>query len=268
MSSYILRAVISVLVRLVCVAFLVFAGLAIPNAWSLNENEYELEGSTLYVPIQICRPQSITFGVNKTVDFSNVTATTTTANTSDATTPACHTMEHLINACVLSIMFAMASMIVFFVFDALSYYKKVRVGAVMGMSFMLVFILIMAAACCYALFEEMDSWEKHFQQLFDDMQDDQNEYGIENVKTHGKKGMLATAFLLALIAAGALLLDTFILFCCGENLKPRTTNGKPEAPAPASEQPAASEDTPVEQETPPPSTDNDNVSGKPAWTNV
>jgi len=270
-SAYIARAVISVIIRLVCVAYVVLAGWAIPNAWSLTENEYELKGSTLYVPIQICNPQSITFGVNQTVQFVDAVtanATASTANASDATTPACHTMDHLINACVLSIILSMAAMVLFFVFDALSYFKKVRIGAVMGISLMLVFILVMAAACCYALYEEMDSWETYFQKEFDDMDDSQNEYGIQNVQTHGNKAILAIAFVLALIAAGSLLLDTFILFCCGENVKPRTTNGKPDAPLRASEQPKP-EPSPVEPETPPAGGDDEPLagSGKPAWTN-
>ena len=286
MSAYLVRSVLSIVVRLICLAFVVLAAFAVPNAWSLTqEQDYVLEGSTLYIPLRICEPRSISFGLNTTVYFFeepqaiSVDANNT-ANATDSDTTAdqnvkndddlqCHTLDNLINACVLSIIFAMAATLIFFVFDAMAYYKKVRAGVAMGMTLFLVLILIMASASCYAMYQEMTYWQEHFEKLFHDMAQDNN-YGVEEVKPHGNKLFVALTFIAALIAAGAVLVDTLIIFCCGENIKPASK--PPVQPAP-SEQAIPSTPADASAETSPPQSTEEEppmgtAGGKPAWTNV
>ena len=290
MSAYLVRCALSIVVRLICVAFVVLAAFAIPNAWSLTqEQDYVLEGSTLYIPLRICDPRSISFGVNTTVHFFDepqvvsVDSTNSTANATAATTDAakevnddadlqCHTLDNLINACVLSIIFAMTATLIFLVFDAMVYYKKVRAGAAMGMALFLVFILVMASASCYAMYQEMTYWQEHFEKLFQDKEFD--DYGVEDVQPHGNKMFVALTFVMALIAAGGVLVDTFVIFCCGENIKPASKPSRQSAPSeqalPPANAPAAdasAETTPplsVEEEEPPMGS----AGSKPAWTNV
>jgi ABC-type glycerol-3-phosphate transport system permease component len=268
-------------------AFVVLAAFAVPNAWSLTqEQDYVLEGSTLYIPLRICEPRSISFGVNTTVHFfedpqaisvdTNSTANETAVNTTadkevnnDDDLP-CHTLDNLINACVLSIIFAMTATLIFFVFDAMAYYKKVRAGVPMGMALFLVFILVMASASCYAMYQEMTYWQEHFEKLFHDLEP--NDYGVEEVQPHGNKSFIAWTFVLALIAAGAVLVDTLVIFCCGENIKPAVKPPRP--PAPPSEQalpPANAPAADASAETTPPLSEEEepgSAGGKPAWTNV
>ena len=294
MYAYHVRAALSVIVRLICVAFVVLAAFAVPNAWSLtSKSDYVLEGSTLYVPLQICEPRSISFGLNNTVvnffddepqsiavDVTNSTGDLEDNDTqnlkNDVDDVECHTLDNLINACVLSILFAMAATLIFFLFDALAYYKKVRAGVAMGMSLFLVFILVMAAASCYAMYEEMVYWEEHLQKRFDDLD---NLYGVDEVRMHGNKFYIAVAFVLALIAAGALLVDTLVIFCCGENVRPAPAY-KPATAVPPSEQAtAAAANAPSDSGAPVPLMSSSEEEGevppmgssagsKPAWTNV
>jgi len=256
------RTVITVVTRLICIAFVVFAAFAIPEAWSLNDEGYQVVGSTLYVPIHMCEPQSITVGdpaANNTIVFE------------DGEEKECHTLEYLINACVASIIFAMGAMIIFFLFDTLARCNKgpVSRASVLGMSFFMTFILVQAAACSYALYNQMDFWETYFQKQFADMKDQE----ITDVKTHGNKNFVFINFVLALTAAGAMLFDTLtLIFCCSDNSGARRQPKKSEQPAVAAASDNLNQTTDERVEQAPPAVEEEDEimgsGGKPAWTNV
>ena len=260
------RTAITVLARLTCIGFLVSAGLAIPEAWSLNkEEDYVRSGSTLYVPLLICEPQSISYSQsNNTVTFGD-----------DDDIGKCRSLEYLINACVASILFAMAALLIFFLFDTLARCKRGPVGSssVLGMSLFLTFILVQAAACCFALYKEMDFWENYFQNAFDAIEDSE----ITEVETHGNKTTLYITFILALVSAGALLFDTLLIFCCGTGSSERKRRkSKRQDERPQNEQPTASAPSSddlnrtAEEESFDASPQDDQLvsSSRPAWTNV
>jgi len=289
LTMSLVRTAITVLARLTSIGFLVVAAFTIPEAWSLNrEQDYVRDGSTLFVPIQVCEPESILFAQtevgNSTSSSNNNTAVTATFDFADIDTEKCHSLEYLINACVASVIIAMAALLIFFLLDTLVRCNNAGASKtpVLGMNFFLTFILVQAGVCCFAVYKEMDFWESYFQKLYDTMDDND---GITNVETHGNKLYLLITFILAIVSAAALLLDTLLIFCCGDNINRhqserkskrksnnwQTTSEQPLPPPAANDssneankQTGTEENAmiPYDEQQQPVSND------KPAWTNV
>lgn len=225
-----LLTLFSVITRIVCIGFLVVAGFTIPQAWQLNDSEYHMggdNGRTVYVPIEICDKQSISVDGSAIIFPGNMNG--------------CHTLEYLINACVASLIFACAAMLLFVLFDTLARCNKgpVAHSSVLGMSLFLTFILVQSAACCYALYKECKYWEDYFLAQYKALGSNQ----VDEVKTYGDKLYFFVACMLALGTALLLLIDTLLSFCTGDDRrKPASTT--PAQPTPA--QPAPSEAAPTE----------------------
>lgn len=200
-----LLSLFTAVTRLACAGFVVFACFAIPEAWNLNTGDYSKDstGTIVYVPIEICDKQSISVDGN--------------AILFDGKLDSCHTLDFLINACVASIIFACAAMLLFFFFDGMARYNcgPVSRSSVLGMSLFLTFILVQTAVCCYALYNECKYWEDYFMERFDALGSSQ----VKDVQTYGNTFYFFYTCIAALACAGLLLIDTIMIFCSGDGEK-------------------------------------------------
>lgn len=212
------------LTRLACVGFLCIAGFTIPQVWKLNVGGYHIENGTLFIPLEICEPVRVTVDGN---DF----------NFLGKDIGHCHTLDYLVNACAASIIFAMAAMVVFYFFDALARCNTgpVNRSSTLGMSFFMTFILIQAAACCFALYKECKFWEDYYLTQFEELPSNH----ITTVDTYGKKTWFIFTCLTALITAALLLLDTLLCFCWGVDKRKGSDESRPR-PEPKPSEPAQS----------------------------
>lgn len=196
------KTVVTISARTLGVAFLIAGCFAIPEARKFNTvNEYIRDGTTLYIPLEVCEPASLE------IDGQTISYEADEVGN-------CHDLRYLVNACIAGIIFAMSAMVLFFVFDILERYKKGKVkrSSVLGMSLFMFFILIQAGACLLALYSESIFWTGYFERIYDKLP----EYGIEDVRTHGKTVPLLMALVFALASACALLLDSIWSFCSEE----------------------------------------------------
>jgi hypothetical protein len=192
--------------RFACVGFVVMAGMAIPEAWNLiDETTYTKEGNMVYVPIETCKPLSISLdNGNTTITFPALTGPSDN----------CHTLRYFINACVASMFFAGLAIAVFLLFDMSSRFckKAVSRSSVVGMSLFLAFILVQTAACCYALYKECNYWIVFYEERFQSLeQDDVNE-----VRTYANKFFFFLTSIIAIGCAGLLVVDSVVAFCVGD----------------------------------------------------
>jgi len=193
-------------------AFLISGFFALPQAMKFNTQKgYIRDGKTLYIPMEICEPNSIQVDGN-TISFE----------ADDVGN--CRTYSHLVNACIAGIVFAMAANAILFVFEIRAHLKmKSKHGTILGMSFFLFFIQIQAGACLLALYSETAYWTDYFELIYQKFPD----YGITEVKTHGNTTPLFIALSLSFAAAGTLLLDSLCKFCYedpNERPKNKSTN--------------------------------------------
>ena len=203
--------------RLACIGFVVIAGLTIPEAWNLiNETTYTKEGSTVFVPIETCKPLSITLdsalAVNATFTFPNLT---------DATDN-CHTFQYFINASVASMFLAGVAILLFILLDMMSRYctGPISRSSVMGMSLFLAFILIQTAACSFALYNECQYWTTFYEDRFEDLENS----GVDEVRTYANKFFFFLTSIVAVVCAGLLVIDSILGFCV--TTKPKRDNKK------------------------------------------
>ena len=242
MAAFPILKLFTLVARLACLTFVVIAGFTIPQAWNLNESEYTKDGSTVYIPLEICEPVTISVDGNAIIFQGKDIGK-------------CHTLNYLINACVASMIFAMAATLVFVLFDTLVRCNKgpVKHSSVLGMSLFLTFILVQAAACCYALYNECEFWQDYFMARFKDINSD----SVDEVKTYGDTFYFRLTCMVALGTAALVLLDTLLGFCCGgetnnNNANKRKSETKsivqPEAPSTAASTSDLNKSTDEEQE--------------------
>jgi hypothetical protein len=191
----------SAFARLVCLSFVVLAGLTIPEAWKMNDSERVLEGSTLYVPLAVCSPNSI-----ETDGLAIILG--------DDSDKKCHTLDSFINAYVASLIFAIAGTVFFIAFDILerSHNGMVSRGSVLGMGFFLTFIILQAAAGCWAMLEETTYWTDYYNEALKNMN---STVAVSNVEMLGNTDYIMYTFYVALASAGLILFSTVLDVCCG-----------------------------------------------------
>jgi hypothetical protein len=200
--------ILSAFTRLVCLAFLVFAALAILEAMELLQDGYTFDedDGTLYVPLQTCEPEKISIGGSTVlIDFDD---------DDDTGGQECHTLDYLVMACGFSYVFAAAAVISFFVFDALARcgVGPINRSTVLGMALFMFFILVQCAACSWGLAQECRFWEDYLTKVYKDITDTEQ---VEEVKTYANPTWYLVAGGVALGAAFLLLLDASLNFCCG-----------------------------------------------------
>jgi hypothetical protein len=210
---------LSAITRLACIGFVVIAALTIPEAWNLiNETTYSKEGKIVFVPLETCKPLSITLD-NSTSSFVGNT-TFTFPNLNDVADN-CHTLKYFINASVASMFFAGVAILLFIVFDMMSRYctGPISRSSVVGMSLFLAFMLIQTAACSYALFNECQHWVSFYEEQFALFEKSE----VDEVRTYANKFFFFLTSIMAVVCAGLLVIDSILGFCSGAAPK---RNGK------------------------------------------
>ncbi|CAB9496781.1 expressed unknown protein [Seminavis robusta] len=185
--------------RLVQVGFAIVAAFSIPEVRQLLNTNYERVGDTFYVPIKVCKPTEIT------LNGTTITLDPDTGND-------CHSLGFLVNACAMSFLFAIVAVGVFVVSDLFARRAKGSSATVVGMGLFLIFILLQAAACTWALFSESLFWIDYFDD--DILEEHFEELGIEKVDTHGNSWMLMATGGAAVLSAALLLLESLCSLCC------------------------------------------------------
>jgi hypothetical protein len=199
---------VSAVTRLACLGFVVVAGMTIPQAWDiLNETSFSKEGNTVYVPIELCSASSIA------IEYSQLNFTR------ESTNDGCHTLQYFINACVASMFFSGAAILIFILWDALSKYcagPVARFSTTMGMSLFLTFILFQTAAVNYALYKECNYWTDYYMDRFKEA----GTSSISDVQTYGDPFFFFLTCVMALSCSGLLLLDALVGFFFSRATKP------------------------------------------------
>jgi hypothetical protein len=221
-------ATVSAVTRLACLTFVVVAGMTIPQAWDLlNENTFTKEGNVVYVPLEQCSRSSITID-NAQLNLNK-----------ESTNDDCHTLQYFINASVASMFFSGAAILIFVLWDSLSKYCTrpiARSFAIMGMSLFLIFILFQTAAVNYALYKECNYWEDYYLDRFKDSETSAVITGysnnldlsdIEDVQTYGDPFFFFLTCIMALTCSGLLLLDALVDFVFGRTTKPTNDDTAP-----------------------------------------
>ena len=201
----------SAITRLACIGFVVIAGLTIPEAWNLiYETTYTKEGNTILVPIETCKPLSITLD-NDTSTFSGNT-TFTFPNLDDAADN-CHTLKFFVNASVASMFFASVAILLFIIFDLVSRYctGPISRSSVVGMSLFLAFMLIQTAAASHAIYNECQHWVSFYEERFAELEKAE----VDEVRTYGNKFFFFLTSIMAVTCAGLLVIDSILGFCFG-----------------------------------------------------
>jgi hypothetical protein len=210
----------SAITRLACIGFVVIAGLTIPEAWNLiNETTYMKEGTTILVPIETCKPLSITLDYENSTFVGNTTYTF--PNLDDAA-DTCHTLKYFINASVASMFFAGVAILFFILFDMMSRYctGPISRSSVVGMSLFLAFMLIQTAACTFAIYNECQYWITFYEDRFAELEKTE----VDEVRTYGNKFFFFLTSIVAVSCAGLLVIDSILGFCAGP--APKRSNKK------------------------------------------
>jgi len=126
----------------------------------------------------------------------------------------CHTLQFLVQAVVLSLIFGMAAMVVFFLFDLLSSRKIGPLGksSVLGMGLFLIFILVQSAICTWALARESHFWSSYYSNLYQELGYN-DAYGVSTVKTYGNTTLLFAAGAVAVFASFLLFVEAIVKVC-------------------------------------------------------
>lgn len=185
--------------RVLCLGYVVMAGFGFIEARQLLSGTYELRGSTLYIPLEICQPSSISVDGN-------------TISTDATDVGRCQTLDYLVNACAISLVFSAVAVLIYMVVDGLLRIGRGPFGkaTVAGMGLFLLFILIQTTVCIYALWSQARFWTDYFNDVYDAL-DSANNYGIDNVTTHGNSLILLVVGILAVVVAGAVLIDSIVM---------------------------------------------------------
>lgn len=188
--------------RLCSLAFLAIACATLPQVVRLAKNEYLRDGNTIMIPLQMCAPQSIEFEGGALLFSGDEVGE-------------CHALTYVVAACAASIVFGIAALLLFFVFDGM---VRLRIGpfkirTVLGMSFYLGFSLIQAAVCCWALYKETSSRQAYFATMF------ANAQKKESVATYGDPNSFYRTMVLALTTASLLIVDSIYTFFFGLTVK-------------------------------------------------
>lgn len=198
--------------RLCSFGFLAVAFTTLPHVVRLAKNEYLRDGDTILVPLQMCAPESIEFEGGALLFSGDDVGE-------------CHALTYIVGACAASVIFGMAALLLFFVFDGM---VRLRIGpfrmrTVLGMSFYLAFCMIQTAACCWALYKECSARQDYFERMFQEAEKS------ENVATYGNPNWFYRTMILALTAGSLLIVDSIFTFFWG--LPPKRTkhsNASPE----------------------------------------
>lgn len=217
--------ILSTFSRLVCIGFLVTAGITIPQIWNLTNGEFTTseDGSTVFIPLEMCTPPSVSIEGNAII-FSGPNV------------GSCHSLTYMIGSCAAALLFAGTAMLLFFIFETMSTCgcnKHITRSSLFGMSIFLAFSLIQAAASCFALFEECRKREEYFLEMFQDS----GRSTITTVKMQGARVWFFVTMVTALSAAGVLTLESLCSLCCSNDDKNKTESSPvpppPVKPAPA-----------------------------------
>lgn len=168
------RHVARVIARVLALATAAVSGWAMLSVRELLEDEPELDGTKLTMPILICMPVNLGFGgqaadTNVTSDETNATDTTTTAMSFDYEEH-CHSMKYHLHAVTFALGLAALALIIFIVIESMA-----RVGCgpfnrstAAGMGLFSTFILFQAAASAGATLNEVKYWKDHYDEVVED----------------------------------------------------------------------------------------------------
>ena len=185
-----------VIVRLVCLAYIGLCCWGFVEARKLLSGTYELKGDKLFIPLEVCRPSSISIDGN-----SNIVVDPNDSGS-------CSKMEYLVNACAMSMLFSAAAVLIYVIVDGMLRLGKgpFRKSTIAGMGLFLLFILLQTAVCVWALWSQARFWVDYFNDVYDALGDG-NDYGVKTVQTHANITVLLLVGLLAVVTAAAVLLD-------------------------------------------------------------
>jgi hypothetical protein len=241
---------LTIFTRLVCLGFVVVAGIAIPQLLSLlDSTSPELDGTTLYVPLTVCESVSLQTGqptlMNATATSSQNVSTTAENGTVRPALGDANCLDHdnsIIWTVIISLVFSMAAVAIFVLFGILADYKlgPFNKSAVLGMGLFLIFILTQSAICVWSLVSSTQYWESYYESRF---QSDPS-LGITDVKVYGSIPLLMATGGVAVGAAAFSLLDCWSRLCCKSNSDKATkaTSQPAEAKQEAAATSEASED--------------------------
>ena len=224
------RHVARVIARVLALATAAVAGWSMLTVRDLLEDEPELDGTKLTMPIMICMPVDLGFsGEAMTTDMTNTTSETNT--TIPMATPLnyedqCHSMKYHLHAVTFALGLAGLALIIFIAVDAMA---RAGLGpfnrsTAAGMGLFSTFILFQAAASAGATLNEIKYWEDHYDELLEEgwtvIGPDGTLVQISEVTLYGQG---EDDWPLLLIATLALLLMTLLMFlevltmmfCCG-----------------------------------------------------
>jgi len=232
----------------VCATFAVIAAFSIPEVRLLVAENYQQDGDTMYIPLNICMPNDVVLN-GKTVDLSAGNETVD-----------CHSLDFLINACAMSFCFSIAAIVVFFMAHMLARRGIGSTAAVGGMGLFLVFILLQTAVCTWALTSESNYWIRYFEEV---LNDHFPEMGITHVDTHGNSRLLMATGVAAVASSFFLVLEALMGWCCSGSAATSSTGTstsvEPKAPTPESTDSSNSGD---DEESP----ESNEATSKPSWT--
>jgi len=130
--------------------YAVFVGVAlaaVPEAFDLLQDGFRSSGSTLHVPLEICRPNII-----------EVDGTSYRIEQGDNNNNGCLSLDLLVSACCASFVISIAAVAIFLGVDCFTRCQKHNThrSMVMGMGLFLCFILLQAGFCAGSLAREAE----------------------------------------------------------------------------------------------------------------
>lgn len=193
-----LAGLVAVIVsRVVLVGFAVMAALSIPEARQLLNESYTRDEDTLFIPMKLCNPTGIS------LDGETITLDAEAGND-------CRTLDFLTNACAMSFLFSIMAVGIFVISDCFVRRGMGSSGTVAGMGMFLIFILLQTAVCTWALVAETRFWVEYFNTI---LEEHFQEFGIENVSTHGNSLMLIATGAAAMLSAALLVAEACLSLC-------------------------------------------------------
>lgn len=191
--------------RTLYVAFVIVALLTFPQMRQLLDNAWTKQGSTLYVPLVICQPDSIE------VDGSIISFDANDVG-------GCFTMNFLVNACAASLLLSSLAVIIFLVMDVLWRWHNpknlYRLSRNAGTGTFLTIILLQAAFCVGSLVREADFWVGYFSTMVNQMKaSGSSSYNYDHVETYANRSLLWTTTGIGFLAAFVTAIEHLVGFC-------------------------------------------------------
>eukprot|EP00977_Amphora_coffeiformis_P002120 scaffold407_cov168-Amphora_coffeaeformis.AAC.16 len=220
-----------IIARVLALATAAVAGFSMLTVRELLEDEPDLDGTKLNMPILICMPADLGFGGGEAMG-TNMTNMTNEANaTALAVTPLnlnyedqCHSMKYHLHSVTFALGLAALALLIFIVVDLTA---RIGVGpfnrsTAAGMGLFSTFILFQAAASTGALLNEVKYWEDHYDDLVEEgwnvMGPDGNVVQISEVALYGQGDddwpMLLIATLALMFMTLLMFLEVMTMMCC------------------------------------------------------